>query len=126
MVSEPKQQTSTADSAPSELAKRSESETPKKRTRRWGLRRPWLLVPLAILVSIILAMAIVSIGMGIGPSNRSLSLGIAMITFPLISGTAMNYCIGHKRPWRALRNQFLVGLLGCVVGWGINYLRWQG
>ncbi|MEM9017318.1 MAG: hypothetical protein AAGC68_09910 [Verrucomicrobiota bacterium] len=81
-------------------------------------------MPLAFVTSAIFGTSITIIGMGLGPSNRSLSLGIGVLLFPVLTGIAFNHCLGAKRPWRSLLLQFLGGLALAATAWTVNYFRW--
>ena len=84
----------------------------------------WLYIPLAIISSTILGVTVGLLGMSIGPDNRSLSLGLINITFPIISGIALIYCLGNKRPWAALFVNICAGSLIGLVAWMLNNWRW--
>ena len=84
----------------------------------------WLYIPLAIISSTILGVTVGLLGMSIGPDNRSLSLGLINITFPIISGIALIYCLGNKRPWGALFVNICAGSLIGLVAWMLNNWRW--
>tara|TARA_Y100001934_G_scaffold46326_1_gene56045 strand:+ start:108 stop:407 length:300 start_codon:yes stop_codon:yes gene_type:complete len=83
----------------------------------------WLYIPIAIISSTILGVLVGLLGMSISPANRSLSLGLIYITFPIISGTALMFCLGSNRPWVVLSYKILAGAAIGVIAWMINNSR---
>ena len=83
----------------------------------------WLYIPIAIISSTILGVSVGLLGMSISPANRSLSLGLIYITFPIISGTAFMFCLGSNRPWVVLSYNILAGAAIGLIAWMINTSR---
>lgn len=94
----------------------------KRKKDKWGLRAPWLFLPIASLVSLVFGVNASLVLAAISPLERGISIGIAVLIGPLIAGAAINQLIGAKRQWRSCGHAFLLSLLLAVAAWSLNTL----
>ncbi len=93
---------------------------PEKKRRKWGIRFPWLYLPLAVVFATVLGVAAMLIFFGLYPGDRSLALGILVIGFPCIGGVVLNFVTGHRSPRKALLGLVVISLLTSLIAYLIN------
>ncbi|MEM9192060.1 MAG: hypothetical protein AAGF12_23005 [Myxococcota bacterium] len=88
---------------------------------RWRIHRPWLFVPVAVLVSTLLGVACVALAAAVIPADVGVVLAIGGLLFPLLGGAVLAGCMASHRRWRAVGQVFVaslgIGLISGLINW---------
>ena len=101
------------------------AQATKPKRKKWKVPQPWLYIPFASVVALILGINASLVLAAISPLERGISLGIAVLVGPLIAGAAINQLVGAKRQWCACGLTFLLTLVLAGMAWSLNTLLWS-